>query len=85
MSDDAAVECYSGYTYAQEPRAFIFNHERRVVTTVRKRWREPTGPCFEVLADDVAIYRLAYDEATGQWHISAVAVAAKNNEEDGQR
>jgi len=90
------VECYSGYTYAQEPRAFVFNNKRRVVTAVRKRWREPAGPCFEVLADDATIYVLAYNEATDHWDmircqgcnlaLERHEIAPKNtNEEDGQR
>ena len=74
-SDDAMVECYSGHTYAQEPRAFSFGSARRTVMAIRKRWREPTGPCFRVLADDGAIYALAYDEAADQWHVSAHGLA----------
>lgn len=75
-SDDAAVECYSGHTYAQEPRAFVFDNERRTVTRVCKRWREPAGPRFKVLADDTATYVLAYDEAAGRWHVSAAGADA---------
>ena len=63
------VECYSGHTYAQEPRAFCFDNERRVVISIRKRWRDPVGPHFEVLADDKATYTLAYEEATDQWSV----------------
>jgi hypothetical protein len=70
-TDQASVTCYSGNAYAQEPRAFDFNNERRTVTALRKRWREPSGPHFKVLADDGAIYVLAYDEAADDWHISA--------------
>ncbi len=66
-----SVTCYSGHTFAQEPRAFDVGHERRTVTTLRKKWREPAGPHFEVLADDGAIYVLAYDEAADRWCISA--------------
>jgi hypothetical protein len=46
------VECYSGYTYAQEPRAFEWDGERYEVVRVVKRWRTPTGPvfCVEVAA-----------------------------------
>jgi len=65
------VECYSGYTYAQQPRAFRLDNERRAVTQVCKRWLEPAGPRFEVLTDDGATYVLAYDELTDRWHVSA--------------
>jgi len=76
-SDDAFVDCYSGHTYAQEPRTFVFVSERRVVTRMCKRWREPAGPRFKVLADDGATYVLAYDEATDQWHVSVVRASAQ--------
>jgi len=68
---DTLVECYSDYTYAQEPRAFWHDHERRTVTAVHKRWREPPGPCFEVLADDGRTYVLGYSEAADCWSVSA--------------
>ncbi len=61
------VECYSGHTYAQEPRAFVYEGQRRTVAALHRIWREPSGPCFEVLADDCSTYRLMYDEAADQW------------------
>ena len=69
MISSIAVECYSGYTYAQEPRAFVFESQRRRVTAVQRRWREPAGPCFQVLADDARSYTLAYDQATDRWNL----------------
>ena len=73
MIADTVVECYSGHTYAQEPRAFWLADKRRTVTVVRKRWREPLGPCFDVLADDALGYVLVYNETTGCWSVSAKA------------
>ena len=67
------VECYSGHTYAQEPRAFWHDNQRRTVAMVRRRWREPAGPCFEVLAEDGRVYVLAYHEATDCWSVLAKA------------
>jgi len=72
MSANDDVECYSGHTFAQEPRFFVFNHQRRVVKEMRRLWREPTGPCFEVSADDHAIYVLCYQEATDHWRVRTV-------------
>jgi hypothetical protein len=63
------VRCYSGHTYAQEPRACSHCGVHRTVTGIHKRWREPAGPCFEVLADNGATYLLAYDEATDRWRV----------------
>lgn len=92
--DDISVDCYSGHVYAQEPRAFVIDKERRKVKAVHRRWREPAGPRFEVLADDDATYVLAYEEATDRWHVSRqkkpYADAPDRSEsskswEDGQR
>jgi hypothetical protein len=50
MSETVQVECYSGYTYAQEPRAIEWRGQRYEVKQVVKRWRTPHGPgfCVEV-------------------------------------
>jgi hypothetical protein len=48
MSITVQVECYSGYTYAQEPRAFVWRGERYEVQRIVKRWRTPAGPAFRV-------------------------------------
>jgi len=78
-TDQAVVLCYSGHTYAQEPRAFDFGNERRTVIAVRKRWREPSGPHFRVLADDGVVYVLAYDEAADDWHISTAMTQSRSH------
>lgn len=89
------VECYSGHTYAQEPRYFVFDNERLAVAEVCRRWREPTGPYFEILADNGARYVLTYNEADDFWSVSAHELtlgadvhkikSKSNNREDGQR
>jgi hypothetical protein len=48
LSVTVQVECYSGYTYAQEPRAFVWHARRYEVERVVKRWRTPAGPGFRV-------------------------------------
>ena len=48
MNVPVQVECYSGHTYAQEPRAFEWRGQRYEVVRVVKRWRTPTGPAFRV-------------------------------------
>ncbi len=69
------VECYSGHTYAQEPRAIEWEDLRYPVERVVKRWRTPAGPCFR--AEIVGISNLkspiprfvdlTYLESTDQW------------------
>lgn len=72
-----SVECYSGYTYAQEPRVFVLDQQRRAICTIRKRWREPSGPCFEISTDNARIYKLVYHEATDLWMASSLRAYAK--------
>ncbi len=63
------VECYSGYTYAQEPRAFIWQGQRHTVAHVERRWRTPSGPAFCACAAGGRRFTLAYDEADDVWRI----------------
>jgi len=69
---ESLVECYSGYTYAQEPRAFTWEGSRRHVVEVVATWREPSGPGFLVRADDGQRYKLQYHEAKDAWQVSAL-------------
>jgi hypothetical protein len=48
VSISVHVECYSSYTYAQEPRAVEWGEQLFKVVRVVKRWRTPTGPAFRV-------------------------------------
>ena len=61
------VECYSGHTYAQEPRAFVWHGQRHVVQAVERAWRAPEGPHFLVRTRKGDSFELAYDEAGGVW------------------
>ncbi len=66
------VECYSGYTYAQDPRAFIWRGQRHTVTHVERRWRAPAGPAFRVRTAGGHRFSLAYDESAAAWTIQPV-------------
>jgi hypothetical protein len=61
------VECYSGHTYAQEPRAFVWHGQRHVVQMVERTWHAPEGPHFLVRAGEGDSFELAYDEAEDVW------------------
>jgi hypothetical protein len=66
---DDAVECYSGHTYAGEPRAVRWQGERRLVTRVLDRRRTPAGPAFRVEVEGGVHLDLQYNEATGRWSV----------------
>lgn len=69
MADADRVECYSGHTYAQEPRAVHWQGHRYPVAQVEQRWRTPTGPAFRVQTESGAIFELEYHELEDQWLI----------------
>jgi len=63
------VECYSGHTYAQEPRAFTWLGQRQDVVETERFWREPDGPRFRVRTGDGQRWDLAYDDAKSSWSL----------------
>jgi len=64
------VECYSGHSYAQEPRAFTWRGERRAVAAVERVWRTPSGRHFWVRTPDDERFELAYDELADAWALT---------------
>ncbi len=71
MSEEPeGVECYSGHTYAQEPRAFVWQGQSHVVQAVEWAWRTPQGPCFRVRTEDGRRFELIYREIDDRWALS---------------
>jgi aminotransferase len=68
----AAVECYSGHTYAQEPRFVVWQGQRHLVTQVNERWRTPDGPAFNVQTESGLAFKLRYSENQDLWTIATV-------------
>ncbi|MCC7354212.1 MAG: hypothetical protein IT330_10680 [Anaerolineae bacterium] len=66
-TESTTVECYSGHTYAQEPRTFVWEGARLLVSAVERAWRTPSGRAFRVITPDGRRFRLLYDEATDAW------------------
>jgi len=63
------VECYCGHTYAQEPRAIVWQGQRYVVVQVEHRWRSPQGPVFQVQTQGGARFEVCYRELEGSWTV----------------
>jgi len=71
---ECSVECYSGHTYAQEPRAVVTQSGQRFpVAQVEERWRTPSGPVFRVRTQTGDRLDLAYIESDGRWTVSHLA------------
>ena len=67
---ELTVECYSGHTYAQEPRAFVWQDRRHIVQKVERTWRTPERTHFRVVTDAGERYELAYDEQADTWSLT---------------
>lgn len=64
------VECYSGHTYAQEPRAIVWRGFRAAIVRIEFMSRTPEGPVFRVRLDDGALIDLHYVEARDEWLVT---------------
>jgi hypothetical protein len=67
------VECYSGHTYAQEPRSVLWRGRRYAVVHVQARWRTPEGPAFRIETEQGMCFELYYHEIEARWTIWPVA------------
>ncbi len=65
--EPTAVEAYSSYAYAVEPRAFTLRGERHRVQSVLRTWRTPGWVHFFVQDDRENALELRYDEQQDTW------------------
>ncbi|MBI2860624.1 MAG: hypothetical protein HYX91_03855 [Chloroflexi bacterium] len=68
--DDIEVSCYSGHTYADEPRSFRWEGQEYKVEQVEKAWLEPGLRCFQVRAGENRRFKICYNEAQQRWSIA---------------
>lgn len=64
------VKCYSGYTYAQQPRSFLWLGKEYEVFHIKKEWQEPGKRFFQVRTEDERLFELCYNEKQNQWSIT---------------
>ena len=81
------VDCYSGYTYAQEPRAVFWQGQRYPVVEVERRWRTPDGPAFWVRTEPgesgsraAQRFQVQYYELEDRWTVQLLVTG--NHEQD---
>lgn len=80
----AQVECYSGHTYAQEPRAFLWEGRRYLVVGVEARWRTPDGPAFRVRVESGKRFELHYQEGADTWSLFPLEDEIKTTDKEVQ-
>jgi len=63
------VDCYSGHTYAEEPRSFLWEGIEYEVKEIEKAWLEPGERHFQVRTKDNKVFQLCYNETEKQWSL----------------
>jgi len=64
------VRCYSGHTYAEEPRSFQWDGTEHEIEEIEKAWREPGEKYFQVRTGDNRLFKICYNEAEKRWTLS---------------
>ena len=67
--DNLKVNCYSGHTYAEEPRSFLWEGIEYEVQEIEKAWQEPGEKHFRVHTKDNKLFQLCYNETEKQWSL----------------
>jgi len=70
--DTLQVNCYSGYTYAERPRFFLWEGIKYGVEGIEKAWQEPGKRYFQVRTKDNKQFNLCYNETQEQWSLMAL-------------
>jgi len=67
--DYITVKCYSGHTYAEEPRSFEWEGVEYEVEEITRAWREPGERHFLIRVGGNKLFEICYNEANGRWSI----------------
>ena len=67
--NDLVVRCYSGHTYAEEPRSFEWGGVAYEVKAIERAWREPGQRHFLVRVEDNKLFQLCYNEVEARWSL----------------
>jgi hypothetical protein len=67
--NNLTVKCYSGHTYAEEPRSFELEGVVYEVEEIIRAWREPGERHFLVKTGDNKLFQLCYNEAEERWSL----------------
>lgn len=64
------VNCYSGQSYAERPKSFMWEGVEYKVEEIEKEWREPENRYFQVRTKDNKLFQLCYNESQDQWSLT---------------
>ncbi len=71
------VNCYSGHTYAERPRSFLWQGVEYEVKQVERAWQEPGERHFQVRAGDNKLFQLCYNKTEQQWSLTELVGGKK--------
>ena len=66
------VKCYSGHTYAEEPRSFRWQGVEYEVAEIERAWQEPGERHFLVRTGDNKSFQLCYNNVKEIWTVTEV-------------
>ena len=69
---EEAVECHSGFEYAERPTALRWEGQRLEITAILAQWRIPGGKRFRVRVADGQVFELFYGELYDEWRINLI-------------
>ena len=69
------VNCYSGHTYAERPRSFLWEGIEYQVAEIEKEWLEPAERHFRVRTTDNKLFRLCYNETARNWSLTELVMS----------
>ena len=64
------VNCYSGHTYAERPKSFLWEEVEYEVVEIEKAWREPGERHFQVRTRENKLFKLCYNETEKGWALT---------------
>ena len=68
-TNNLKVNCYSGHTYAERPKSFLWQGMEYDVKEIEKEWLEPGERHFQVRTGGNKVFQLCYNETKQQWSI----------------
>ena len=68
--DNLEVNCYSGHTYAERPRSFLWESVEYEIEDIEKVWQEPGERHFKVRTRDNKLFQLCYNEMEDKWSLT---------------
>jgi len=67
--DKLKVNCYSGHTYAERPKSFLWQGIGYEVEEIEKAWQEPDGKHFQVRTKGNKLFQLCYNDIEKEWSL----------------